>query len=103
MHTRPPLSHSVGALEAGPATFTKPRREQPFKVPSNRVYKGGSFARRCRRELSQPPSYSEAALILDACALTDVGCVREHNEDDHIVLGDQGVYCLLYTSDAADE
>ena len=33
-------------------------------------------------------------MILDACALTDVGCVREHNEDDHIVLGDQGVYVV---------
>ncbi|MCC6625107.1 MAG: serine/threonine-protein phosphatase [Deltaproteobacteria bacterium] len=33
-------------------------------------------------------------MILDAFALTDVGCVREHNEDDHLVLGEQGVYIV---------
>jgi protein phosphatase len=33
-------------------------------------------------------------LKLESCALTDVGCVREHNEDDHIVLSDHGVYVV---------
>lgn len=30
----------------------------------------------------------------DACALTDVGCVREHNEDDHILLPEHGVFIV---------
>ncbi|MFO0748105.1 MAG: PP2C family serine/threonine-protein phosphatase [Myxococcota bacterium] len=33
-------------------------------------------------------------MILDAFALTDVGCVREHNEDDHILLADQGLFVV---------
>ena len=33
-------------------------------------------------------------MIYEACALTDVGCVREHNEDDHLLLNDQGVFIV---------
>jgi len=33
-------------------------------------------------------------MILDAFALTDVGCVREHNEDDHLLIADQGLYVV---------
>ena len=33
-------------------------------------------------------------MIFDACALTDVGCVREHNEDDHILLPEHGVFIV---------
>ncbi len=33
-------------------------------------------------------------ITYDAHVLTDVGCVREHNEDDSLVLADQGVYVV---------
>ena len=33
-------------------------------------------------------------MMFEAFAMTDVGCVREHNEDDHLVLDDQGVFVV---------
>lgn len=33
-------------------------------------------------------------MIFDACALTDVGCVREHNEDEHVLLPEHGVFVV---------
>jgi serine/threonine protein phosphatase PrpC len=33
-------------------------------------------------------------MIFDAFALTDVGCVREHNEDDHVLIPEQGVFVV---------
>ncbi len=33
-------------------------------------------------------------MILEACALTEVGCVREHNEDDSLMLPDHGLFVV---------
>ena len=33
-------------------------------------------------------------MMFEAFALTDVGCVREHNEDDHLLLPEEGVFVV---------
>ena len=56
------------------------------------------------------PTGPQALILVTAVGRTDPGRRRKHNEDAYLVMADQGVFaiadgmgCLLYTSDAADE